>query len=425
MKLIIPKQKATIDVVEKVLKIFYNYENDENKNITNEILKTKLINEGITVKDNAALVKQSEMLRYFGLVYYDYKSKESRITKSGIDFYTAYINNRYDITNTIIAESIIKDVFGIGADKGGNTAIEGSDSVMDPPKLFVRAIAELNGVTSKEFTYLIYETAYENYSFYAACSRMVMLENQGKNLKKELKKFETKKGNLTHEDPKINVFLENIHFCYKDKNKKYVFSTYVKQKYGEIFSALNIFNREIYEEKLIVSNNDIDLKGDIDCGIDYKNAVIDEENYELNSIDFKKQNNRKPRMIRTKSGITYKVNPKLGKTQQKLVGYKCEMDEKHITFETRGKREKSKHQFMESHHLIPMKAQNEYKEINLDRIENIICLCPNCHSQIHYGTEVEKKKVLYTLYAKRFNEIKKETSINMTVDDLFEKFYKK
>ena len=39
---------------------------------------------------------------------------------------------------------------------------------------------------------------------------------------------------------------------------------------------------------------------------------------------------------------------------------------------------------MEGHHLIPMKAQDDF-ENNLDRVENSVCLCPNCHVLFDYN----------------------------------------
>ena len=30
---------------------------------------------------------------------------------------------------------------------------------------------------------------------------------------------------------------------------------------------------------------------------------------------------------------------------------------------------------MEGHHIIPMNAQKDFKNVNIDRVENILCLC--------------------------------------------------
>ncbi|MGL4999965.1 MAG: HNH endonuclease [Cetobacterium sp.] len=46
-------------------------------------------------------------------------------------------------------------------------------------------------------------------------------------------------------------------------------------------------------------------------------------------------------------------------------------------------------QYMEAHHLIPMNAQDSFKN-SLDVLGNVVSLCPNCHRMIHHGDEVSK-----------------------------------
>ena len=69
-----------------------------------------------------------------------------------------------------------------------------------------------------------------------------------------------------------------------------------------------------------------------------------------------------------------------------VVDETAKIGENHATFE-------SIHgtQYLEAHHLIPMKAQKDFlsENINLDRLENIVALCPNCHKAVHYGTRSE------------------------------------
>lgn len=65
--------------------------------------------------------------------------------------------------------------------------------------------------------------------------------------------------------------------------------------------------------------------------------------------------------------------------------YSCEINDKHITFPTN-----SYPNYLEGHHLIPISAQRNFVSINLDCIENMVSLCPICHSQIHYGTKEAK-----------------------------------
>ena len=42
---------------------------------------------------------------------------------------------------------------------------------------------------------------------------------------------------------------------------------------------------------------------------------------------------------------------------------------------------------------------------NIDCVENIVSLCPNCHRAIHFGDEEVKKRMLETLFLLRKNEL--------------------
>ena len=33
-----------------------------------------------------------------------------------------------------------------------------------------------------------------------------------------------------------------------------------------------------------------------------------------------------------------------------------------------------------------MSSQKNFLHANIDREENIVCICPNCHRAIHYGS---------------------------------------
>ena len=80
-----------------------------------------------------------------------------------------------------------------------------------------------------------------------------------------------------------------------------------------------------------------------------------------------------------------------------IYGYTCQygklIGEKHQSF-----LREDGNPFMEVHHLIPMKASQDFFPRNLDRASNLVCLCPNCHERIHHGSKEEKEKVLKVLY---------------------------
>ena len=63
---------------------------------------------------------------------------------------------------------------------------------------------------------------------------------------------------------------------------------------------------------------------------------------------------------------------------------------------------------MEAHHLIPCTVSNSQrfqKKSKLDREENIVCICPNCHRAIHYGNVEIQEKYLRILYNKQKDKL--------------------
>lgn len=58
---------------------------------------------------------------------------------------------------------------------------------------------------------------------------------------------------------------------------------------------------------------------------------------------------------------------------------------------------------MEAHHLVPVKYQQliwKKYNINVDCVENIVSLCPNCHRAFHNGTKEVKTKMIENIYEK-------------------------
>jgi 5-methylcytosine-specific restriction protein A len=84
------------------------------------------------------------------------------------------------------------------------------------------------------------------------------------------------------------------------------------------------------------------------------------------------------------------------------VGYLCEINPQHQTFISAA----TNHPYMEGHHAIPMKMQEQFSN-SLDVYANIICLCPICHRQLHYGLCDDKidmlKKIHYTRSERLFH----------------------
>lgn len=152
-------------------------------------------------------------------------------------------------------------------------------------------------------------------------------------------------------------------------------------------------------------------------------AIKDASGYS-DENDIKSSNNREPTLIEgDHTNHRFTTDPRLGKTAIEMANFVCELDgidgHSHKTFES-----PNGHQYLEAHHLIPMKAQKDFPGKNLDRLENIVAICPNCHRAIHYGTLAEKKKYLRPLYDKRIEQLRKcAHHIDISFDDLISKYY--
>lgn len=68
--------------------------------------------------------------------------------------------------------------------------------------------------------------------------------------------------------------------------------------------------------------------------------------------------------------------------------------------------------FMEPHHLIPISMQGYYAH-DIDITPNLICLCPNCHSKIHYGLKPDIEVMLKAFLAARKTDLKNIGNIDI------------
>lgn len=411
-KLIMPKQTGQKDAFYASLQLLYNsYKNGE-KWYSNEKFKIEIqkllpyLSKG--AQDGPYLVKQSELVRYFGLAEYDYSSKpgKSHITDTGIRFYNAYLQNNEQLQRDILMNSIINNSFG-----RNNSAIQSSDSDIDPPKLFLKAIVDLNGITSKGLAYLLYVTHDLNINYNDAIIELNKSDNRDREIPIEVSN--------KYNDVKFTVLLNSLGIVIKDEDV-YKLSEYTSNNYLEQIKHLSIYNkepelvltlREEYDESLAYIIDE-PLLTDID-----QNKIIESYAYDISGEKFKLQNNRIPIPIKVGNRFKYKTNPRISKTALEIANHICMGDHNHLTFISKlGK------PFMEAHHLIPMSAQKDFS-INLDRIENIVSICPICHSAIHLGDDVTRLELLKKLYDLKEKELK-SVGINISFGELFTKYYK-
>lgn len=409
--LIMPKQTAEFSRLKLTLDILIDCRNSGNSIVSNEIYKDELKKRLPSVFDDTSdepmMVKQSEMARYFGLAFRDFPKRTQVITERGLSFYTAYHNQDKNTQHSLIAESILEDSFG-----RDNSAIKTSDSDIDPPKLFIYGILKLSGITKEELALLLYLTHDCELSEKSAIDEIVHLRLR----KSTTIVISTQKQNK-YRDPKFPAFLVEIDFCYLDDNQRYRLTEDIENRFSSKFELMSIYNRTPLSTRFLDIEDDTADIIETDQSATYKKQVHTTLEYDVSSIAFTEQNTRVPKLKKQSlSGRKFSTNPRIAKTALKLSKYLCEHDNKHITFLN-----KSDTPFMEPHHFVPMSAQGDIQE-NLDCVENIVSLCPNCHSAIHYGNTEVRKHIVKHLYEQR-EQLFVRVKVNLSVEELFEKYY--
>lgn len=401
--LIMPKQTGQKDAFYCSLELYYEsykrgeawYTNDKFKVAIQQ--KLPYLSRG--AQDGPYLVKQSELTRYFGLVVYDYTSRIGRahITNLGIRFFNAYLQNDKKTQYDIIMNSIFNNSFG-----RNNTAIKSSNSDVDAPKLFLKAIVDLNGITRKGLAYLLYITHDLEIDYNDAIMELSKDDDQDREIP-------IKVANK-YSDVKFTVLLTQLGIV-NEEEKKYYLSDYIKENYYNKIKNLSIYNKE---PSLILTLNttEDDFSDDIN-----QQTVFTSFTYDITNPKFYAQNNRKPVPIRRGNIIRYKTNPRIAKTALSIANYTCLINKEHTTFISKlGK------PYMEAHHLIPMAFQKDFS-INIDRVENIVSLCPICHSAVHLGNDSVRIEVLKRLYDQKQEDLKR-VGLNISFGELFTKYYK-
>jgi 5-methylcytosine-specific restriction protein A len=92
--------------------------------------------------------------------------------------------------------------------------------------------------------------------------------------------------------------------------------------------------------------------------------------------------------------------------------YRCSVDSSHQTFISGI----TKKNYVEAHHLIPMKWQIHIGN-KIDRVSNILSLCPNCHRLVHHGEDEVRRKIILDLFHARRERLVK-LGIEITEEDL-------
>lgn len=150
-KIVMPKNSALLEEVEAVLKIYY----DANDWLSNDEYKRQLKNLIGDEQYASSYTKKAQITSYFGFTEWEDISNERslrRITSRGKSFYEHLLSKDFDRINEDLLISLEENTFG-----RNNFGCPASDSDVEPPILFVRAILDLGYLTYKEFAYLLWK----------------------------------------------------------------------------------------------------------------------------------------------------------------------------------------------------------------------------------------------------------------------------
>lgn len=234
-KMVIPKNSASIEEVMGAMQIYY----DANDWLTNadyiQTFKNKI---GIIGDDgdSSAYTKRTEIGAYYGFIEWQDINKTTsprRITARGRRFLEHYNVNDTDAVFEDIMCSLEEVTFG-----RNNFACRSSDSDIDPPALFFRAVMDLGYLTNTEFGYLVYMMEYKAWHYTETVRDIKAYRNRNENipLPDEGKKFT---------DPKPILMLERWGVLTSSQvggSKRTSISAAFLAKYQQRLRNLKIYN---------------------------------------------------------------------------------------------------------------------------------------------------------------------------------------
>ncbi|MCW6107829.1 hypothetical protein [Clostridium sporogenes] len=243
MSLVVPSIDSNPHMIDLVLDLLERNEPIQQGDLARELMGSKLLK---NVSNIHSAMRKTEMSRYFGLANLIGKPASLYITQRGRRYRVSNKEDKVDI----IFESLMKDSFG-----RNNNGIQGTDSDVEAPNVFLKSILNLRGISKFEYASILYLMDVENYDYDQAITDMLNRRNKG-NLDELLDKiminnFQRKYGT----NNKIIKFFENINIVYKHKDRYFIVDNILK-KYEQVIINLNVTNN--IKDKLDAYETDVD-----------------------------------------------------------------------------------------------------------------------------------------------------------------------
>lgn len=259
-KIVMPKNSALLHEVESVLKIYYEANDWLQNNVYKERLK-ELIGPD---QYSSSYTKKAQITSYFGFtIWEDINNPQSkrRITESGKAIYEAIRDNNENRIQEILMQSLETVKFG-----RENYGSPESDSDVEPPTLYIRAILDLEYLTYREFAYLLWklEDVGGNYTDSLQEIRRMRTENS----------FVLDEEAIKYADCKPIMVLVRWGFLAEKENvagaKQIIVNRTVLERYENRLRNLKIYNIDMYIAYPI---------------IDYNKQELIKENFETYELD--------------------------------------------------------------------------------------------------------------------------------------------
>lgn len=172
-KIVMPKNSALLNEIESVLKIYY----EANDWIPNDLYKTRL--KALIGDDqySSSYTKKAQITSYFGFtVWQDIRNPQSfrRITPSGKQMYEALQKNDTEKVQEVLLEALEQVKFG-----RDNYGCPDSNTDIEPPTLFIRAILDLGYLTYREFAWLLWKLEDLGANYTDSIQELRKLRSQG------------------------------------------------------------------------------------------------------------------------------------------------------------------------------------------------------------------------------------------------------
>lgn len=257
-KIVMPKNSALLNEIESVLQIYYEAADW----MSNDIYKTKLKAMIGDDQYSSSYTKKAQITSYFGFtVWEDIKNPQSRrkITESGKRMYEAVRDKNTNAIQSVIMNALETVKFG-----RDNYGCPESNSDVEPPALYIRAILDLGYLTYREFAFLLWKLEDIGANYTDSLSELKALRSSGSlTIGEEANKYA---------DCKPIMILLRWGFLAEDTSdsaggKHIVIDPSVKVKYERRLRNLKIYNIDMNIDEPIndsLPDKDEDIKNIID-----------------------------------------------------------------------------------------------------------------------------------------------------------------